>query len=746
MSLICPLPIECTLLIKGSTNIMPITEAELITGIEAKNGFPLDPAQRQAIRHGAGPLLIAAGPGTGKTEVLVARCLKFICCDSVAPGSILITTFTEKAAKNLQDRLSEAFLFLARMYPRLGSTDPSNLRLGTLHGLCNDIMQEYRYIAYQNLRLLDEVESALLLHKDVVGNIQSLRGTLYGQFNYLFGNKPQNALSKWDWALALQKVFNRIIEDRIDLNALVNAGNPWAALQQANQHYEHALAAAHACNFSLLLRFFREFLDTGQGNLFLNGDTTGVRLPLTHVLVDEYQDTNPIQESIYLRLCDAQPHNITVVGDDDQALYRFRGGTVECMVGFPAVCHTRWSINPQIIYLSDNHRSDNDIVQWCNNYITSFAQMSAPNVRIPGKPPLRSAIGRTGTYPAVGLIRTNTVGNCATAMASLVAALRINNIIQDCSQCVLLLRSTRNSAHFAGPYVAALSAQHIPIYNPRSRDYLEQEEVAQCLGAFIRIIDPRLTQMGSLLSANIRQLVQDWVDAYDSICPANPVLATYVTQGSEAILAKATAQRITPAAPTIIYRILAHQPFVRYEQNPEMDLRLSKMTRLFESFCAQYGRELWTDNTNAGQLQGWWYSNFYYGLCGYLAQRGLDDDEDEEVVCPAGYFPIMTIHQAKGLEFDFVFVGNLGSSVSASDAHQLEQDLRRYRYNPPTVVHTTAAAQWHDDIRQHFVAYSRAKYALVLLATDSQLRKSGSQTASFGNQGGAWVRQNIPRL
>ena len=170
------------------------------------------------------------------------------------------------------------------------------------------------------------------------------------------------------------------------------------------------------------------------------------------------------------------------------------------------------------------------------------------------------------------------------------------------------------------------------------------------------------------------------------------------------------------------------------------------MTRLFESFCSQYGRELWTDNGNAGQLPGWWFGSFYYGLCGYLEKKGLDDDEDEEVVCPAGYFPIMTVHQAKGLEFDFVFVGNLGGSVSASDAHRLEQDLRQYRSNPPTVVHAIAASQWHDDIRQHFVAYSRAKYALVLLATDGQLRKAGTETASFGNQGGAWVRQNVPRL
>jgi superfamily I DNA/RNA helicase len=92
----------------------------------------------------------------------------------------VLTTFTEKAAKNLQDRLSEAFLNLAAMYPQLADTDPSELRIGTLHGLCNDILQEYRYTAYQNLRLLDEVTSALLLHKSVAGATQAFRPALFG--------------------------------------------------------------------------------------------------------------------------------------------------------------------------------------------------------------------------------------------------------------------------------------------------------------------------------------------------------------------------------------------------------------------------------------------------------------------------------------------------------------------------------------------------------------------------------------
>ena len=725
---------------------MPITIQELIEGIEEKNDFPLDTAQKDAIAHGNGPLLIAAGPGTGKTEVLVARCLKFICCDGVNPGSIILTTFTEKAAKNLEDRLSEAFLFLFNKYPQqLAGIDPSNLRIGTLHGLCNDILQEYRYTAYQNLRLLDEVESALLIHKSVVSNMQHLQGSLFNLFSYLFRNKPQRYLGRWDWTLALVQLFDRLINDQIDLNELQAKGGSWPDLHQANIIYENALADAQACDFSRLLRYFREFLDTGQGGSFLQGDGN-VRLPLTHVLVDEYQDTNPIQESIYLRLCDTQPHNITVVGDDDQALYRFRGGTVECMVGFSSACQTRWGVIPHVIYLSDNYRSNREIVEWCNNYITSFPSMNEPDVRIPGKPPLNSASGRTSTHPAVGLIRSNSVGNCVTGMAKLVNDLQTNGIIQDYSQCVLLLRSTKNTPNFAGPYQAALEDQNIPVYNPRSKDYLEQAEVAQCLGAFIRIIDPQLSQIQNLMSPSIKELVQNWVDEYDSIVPANSGLATYVTQGAQAIASKGTAERITPVMPTILYRILSLQPFVGYQADPEMDLRLSKLTRLFESFCAQYGRQLWTDNTNMGELPGWWYGNFYYGLCGYLEQRGLDDDEEEEVVCPTGYFPIMTIHQAKGLEFDFVFIGNLGFSVQDSSAHHLEQDLRQFRRTSPVVVHSIDNAKWHDAIRQHFVAYSRAKYALILVASDTQLRKTADQTASFGNQGGGWVRHNVQRL
>ena len=389
-----------------------ITTQQLIDAIEAKNGYPLDGPQKVAITQGNGPLLIAAGPGTGKTEALVARCLRFICCDGVEPGSIILTTFTDKAARNLEDRLTDTFLAIGNKHLQVANVDLSGLRVGTLHGIANRILQEHRYTGYLNLRLLDDLENSLLLHKSVVRNIANADKTaIQAAFGYLFTNNPNPA--QWDWALALTKVFSRLVEDRIDLNALQTAGGPWGSIHNAYQVYRQALADAFSCDFSHLLLNFQAFLASPESNPLRQGShaITAVRPPLTHVLVDEYQDTNPIQESIYFSLCDADPHNLTVVGDDDQALYRFRGGTVECMVGFSAACQNRWGVTPQTIFLLDNHRSDSDIVTWCNNYITSFRQMNLPNARIQGKPQLVSAIGRlgTGAHPALGLIRRQKV-------------------------------------------------------------------------------------------------------------------------------------------------------------------------------------------------------------------------------------------------------------------------------------------------------------------------------------------------
>src|SRR5258708_30344916 len=102
-------------------------------------GYNLDQKQKDAVDHGAGPLWLLAGPGSGKSEVLVTRTLKLLCVDNVAPRSIFLTTFTTKAARNLEDRLASYLAALQKVDSNLQSVDLADMRVGTLHSLCNYI-------------------------------------------------------------------------------------------------------------------------------------------------------------------------------------------------------------------------------------------------------------------------------------------------------------------------------------------------------------------------------------------------------------------------------------------------------------------------------------------------------------------------------------------------------------------------------------------------------------------------------
>ena len=115
-----------------------------------------------------------------------------------------------------------------------------------------------------------------------------------------------------------------------------------------------------------------------------------------------------------------------------------------------------------------------------------------------------------------------------------------------------------------------------------------------------------------------------------------------------------------------------------------------------------------------GELVTGWVRQFYHLFIGYLNDAGIDDVEDEEVICPSGMVPVMTMHQSKGLEFPFVFVGHAGAKASASATHQLEEMFDPYPSNPARAFGRAPADERAqlDLIRQYFVAYSRPAICL----------------------------------
>jgi DNA helicase-2/ATP-dependent DNA helicase PcrA len=704
--------------------------------------------QRDAIAHRAGPLWIIAGPGTGKTEVLVDRCLKLLCVDDVPAGSMLVTTFTEKAAASLQDRLSEGMDRLRREYaPRLDAADVSDLRVGTLHSLCNEIMQEYRYPPYQNTRLLDEVEQALYIRSRRASALRG-RPDIWTRLPFLVeGRDPTvgHGPNLWQVTRGAKEVFNRIAEDRLDIGRMRRAGHEWGQLADEYEEYLTALQRDHRCDFAHLQLHFLRFLATPRGRQFLDGDHTPQHPGIRHVLVDEYQDTNPVQEEIYLTLAAAPPHNLTVVGDDDQALYRFRGATVDCMVEFDTRCLRQWpGVAVRRVQLLHNFRSHPAIVEWCNDYIPSFRSMSRTGARAPGKLPLQAASDVAGDYPAVGWIAADRASDLPGRFVSTVRGLLADGVVTDYSQCVLLLRSSKETAMFAGPYVAALNAAGIQAYNPRSKAYAEREEVAVAMGALIEVLDPGQAVATQIMIPGVPQLVGRWVAAYQQAAARCPGLASYVRRSRQRIGSLRTSTEVLPAMPTMLYRVMSLAPFTAWQSEQDRDSRLSKLTRIFEAYCSLVGRALKTDATIPGVVDRAWLRRLYYLLVGYVDQAGMDDDEAEEDTCPPGRLPIMTIHQAKGLQFPFVFVGALGVGAAPGRVHQLEDAIRPFRLSRPGHAFSQAERAEHDSVRTFYVAYSRAQHALILLATRQQLQPSSRPAR--GGQGIAWFNQRVQRL
>lgn len=721
---------------------------ELFTALESFLGHQLNDGQQRAIRHGVGPLWIIAGPGTGKTEVLVNRCLKLLCVDEVSPLSILMTTFTEKAATNLQDRIYDYLGRLQQIYsPRLDSVDISDLRIGTLHSLCNEIMQTYRHLGYQNVRLLDEIEQSLFV-RNIRAHALRNRVAIWSHFQYLLRRRSpefEQHLNLWEVARGGKMLFNRIVEDRIDISRMRAAGDVWLELVQEYEEYLGVLREEHRCDFAHLQSHFLDFLGSERGRVFLEGDES-IRHPgIMHVLVDEYQDTNPIQEEIYFRLVETSPHNLTVVGDDDQALYRFRGSTVECMVEFDQQCQTKWpGIRVEEVTLVDNYRSHESIVQWCNEYIISFPSMLQPGARAPGKQNLMPRASVTGAYPAVGWLEANRVIDLPGRFVSMVQGLISNNIVTDYSQCVLLISSARETPRYAGPYVQELRSANIPVYNPRSKAYVEREEIAVAMGAFLEIVDPNQSIIRQIRIPGVQRLVQRWTQEYQRTVTTHHQLGQYVQQSQQHIQTINSDEEIRPAMPTILYRILSFEPFITWQNDVDRDGRMSKLTRILEAYCSLVGRSIKIDRDQSGQVSHPWLRRFYYLFLGYLESTGMDDDEIEEEICPPGRLPIMTIHQAKGLQFPFVFVAGLGRGSAVSNVHLLEDDLVRFRIAPPTHQFTSAQRAEHDMARMFYVAYSRAQYALILLGTRSQLRTVNRP--AIGGQGLGWFNQRVQRL
>lgn len=714
---------------------------------QKENHRQLTDDQKKIFLHSDGPAWVLAGPGSGKTEILSLFVLRLLYVENddvqsnkVEPESIIVTTFTEKAAKNLEDRISQYRSKVISAHPELSTIDISKLRIGTLHGLCNDILQEYRAPNYQNVRLMDDFEQALFVreHMSIIKDSDKNKQlSFWKAFAWMFeiqdrwNEEYSYPPKKWLSTKKLILLLNRIAEDRVSIDLLKKEGNSHHELSEYYLEYINHLKINYRCDFSQLQMKFLEFLNSNLGEEFINGNQN-TKMGIKWVLVDEYQDTNPIQEEIYFKLLSATSPNIMVVGDDDQAMYRFRGGSVECMVTFDKACEYFLNYKSDLVkkyHLVDNFRSHKDIVDFFNDYIESFDVMKKQDARA-NKPSINARRKIDGKYDAtvVQLIGNN-LDDLAIKFAKMIKSLVQNKIVNDPNECCLLLKSTRESSRNAEKYVKALKAEGLEVYNPRNKSFAEQEEVLGLLGTLLAILDINWSYY-----FNNTQYLSDKIGniqaVYNNLSTKYTDLKDYVEK-SKKLINENPGKQLSCNLQELTYYIISLEPFNTWQNDPSRRFRLAKITKLLEAYSSMpilsypdMSRGLIkVSNDTLGFINNHWLRDFYNLFIGYVLESGFDDDEDQDSIAPQGFVPVMTMHQSKGLEFPFVFVGHIAEKAKPSVTHKLETFMSKYSEKRQFQRASIEDRSQMDMIRQYYVAYSRAEYSLILLGTKSQFKK-----------------------
>ena len=290
---------------------------------------PLNPTQRAAVEYGDGPLLVLAGAGSGKTRVLTARIAHLIQDRGLRADRIFAVTFTNKAAGEMRRRVAE----------QLGA-DPKGLWIGTFHSLSARLLRrEAPLLGFgPNFTIYDEEDSQALIKRMLEQRGHSPKAFPPRQLAGIISGAKNGLLSPTE--------FSARAETPLELVAADVYGGLAASLKQAN-----------AMDFDDLLLHPLELFRAHPGRLaYWQGR-------FVHVLVDEFQDTNAAQYRL-VRALAAEHGNLTVVGDDDQAIYGWRGADVRHMLAFQSDFP-----GATLVKLEQNYRSTQVILDAANGVI-----------------------------------------------------------------------------------------------------------------------------------------------------------------------------------------------------------------------------------------------------------------------------------------------------------------------------------------------------------------------------------------
>ena len=589
----------------------------------------LNPVQKEAASCTEGPLLILAGAGSGKTRVLTHRIAYLIEEKGVNPWNIMAITFTNKAAQEMRDRVD-----------RLVEFGAESIWVATFHSSCVRILRRYiDRLGYDNhFTIYDTDDQKSVIRKAVkeldLDPKQYREGPLLG---------------------VISAAKNEMIEPQ---DFETQAGGDFRMCQEANIYkaYQKTLIDNNAVDFDDLLlltvRLLRENRDVLEA----------YQERLRYIMVDEYQDTNSVQFEL-IRLLSGKYHNLCVVGDDDQSIYKFRGADITNILSFEETFP-----GAKVVKLEQNYRSTNNILEAANSVIANNAHRKEKHLW-----------SENGEGKEVSFIHYETAyGEAEDVIDKIQTSVHMGKYqYQDCA---ILYRTNAQSRAFEEKCIK----KSVPYRLVGGVNFYQRQEIKDIL-AYLKTIDSgrddlSVTRIVNVPKRGIGQVTLNKLAVYASehgmrLFQAMEQVEQIPGMGKAAdkikgfvnqiMLFRALAKELDAAE--LIESILEQTGYLEELEKLEEDKAQAKQENLeeFQNKAADY------------------YANHdEASLTDFLEEVALVADIDN-MDSEADSLTLMTLHSAKGLEFPVVYMTGMEEglfpsymSMNSGDPGDIEEERR----------------------------------------------------------------------
>lgn len=603
----------------------------------------LNEPQREAVMHKDGPIMIIAGAGSGKTKVLTTRIAHLMGYHNIDAFNILALTFTNKAAKEMKERIERT----------LGNSEARNLYIGTFHSVFARILRgEANKIGYPNNFTIYDTDDAKSVLKTVIKEME-LDDKLY---------KPNT-------------VYNRISSAKNSLVGPAEYQNDWALQQEdarANRPMIGKIYEAYnsrcfkngAMDFDDLLFKMYILLKNHPDAL------SKYQRKFKYIMIDEYQDTNTSQYEI-IKLLGAMHENICVVGDDAQSIYSFRGATIENILQFEKDYD-----DVRVVKLEQNYRSTKTILNVANEVIGNNKN------QLPKK-----LWTDKGDGDKIKLVRTATDNEEGKFVADTIQEEKLRNHFFN-SEFAILYRTNAQSRS----YEESLRRMNIPYRIYGGLSFYQRKEIKDYVAYLRIVVNPNDEEaLKRIINYPTRGIGKTSMDRAVLTANDNNITLWQVLENAQSYGYKGGT---LDAINDFVMMIRMFQSELPKKNAYDLAIIVGKSTQIV--------KELFNDKTTEGLAR---YENVQEllnsikefietpmneedgevgdkSLGSYLQQITLltDTDNDKE---DADSVKLMTIHAAKGLEFSCVFVGGLEetlfpSAMSINTREELEEERRLF--------------------------------------------------------------------